>query len=90
MRVPWEFENPHCAQVGVELFYPEVGNAERYHTQKAIEICKSCPHLTECAEWGINNERYGIWGGISQSKRKIIRKQRKIVLPREEYVAQFK
>jgi hypothetical protein len=84
MRVPWNYENPACAEVGVEFFYPEVENGDRVHTQQAINICKICPHLAECA---VNNERFGTWGGITAAKRKIIRQQRGIVLPREEHVA---
>jgi hypothetical protein len=35
----------------------------------AKSICRTCPHKAECAEWGINNERYGIWGGLTQKDR---------------------
>ncbi len=31
MRVPWTYENPACAEVGVEFFYPEVENGDRVH-----------------------------------------------------------
>ncbi len=87
MRVPWNYENPACVEIGVESFYPETKNGDRVHTQQASNVCKICPHLAECAEWGINNERFGIWGGITAAKRKIIRAKRGIVLPREEHVA---
>jgi hypothetical protein len=87
MRVPWTYENPSCAEVGVESFFPEVENGDRVHTQQAINICKGCPHLAECAEWGINNERFGTWGGITAAKRKTIRARRGITLPREQYSA---
>jgi len=42
--------------------------------------------LQECAEWGIRNERFGIWGGLSAVERKRIRRQRGITL-READVA---
>jgi hypothetical protein len=90
MRVPWEFENPNCAQVGVEFFFPVSGNSDRTHTQRVIDICKSCLHSTECAEWAIHNERHGIWGGLTATQRKILRSQRGIVLPREEYIVKSK
>jgi hypothetical protein len=73
--------------VGVEFFYPEIEDGDRIHTQQAINICKRCPHLAECAEWGINRERFGTWGGIPALKRKKIRIARGIMLPREERVA---
>jgi hypothetical protein len=87
MRVPWSYENPACAEVGVDFFYPEVEDADRTHNQLVVKICNRCPHLAECAEWGINRERFGTWGGIAASRRKAIRQARGITLPREEHVA---
>jgi hypothetical protein len=73
--------------VGVELFYPEIDNDDKIHTQQAINVCKICPHLAECAEWGINRERFGTWGGIPAPKRRKIRIAKGITLPREEHFA---
>jgi hypothetical protein len=87
MRVPWTYENPSCAGVGSDFFYPERDDVDMVHTKATISICKACPHLAECAEWGIQRERFGIWGGIPASKRKRIRQLRGITLPREEHVA---
>ena len=84
MRVPWTFENPSCAEIGTDFFYPDIGDGVPV---SVIGICKGCPHLAECAEWGIQRERYGTWGGLSAVKRKKIRIARGITLPREEHVA---
>jgi hypothetical protein len=73
--------------VGVEFFYPEMDDGDRIHTQRAINVCKICPHLAECAEWGINRERFGTWGGIPAPKRRKIRIAKGITLPREEHFA---
>lgn len=88
MREPWEYEDPSCAEIGGDLFFPEkegqpFGNIE---IAMAKRICLSCPHKTECAEWGINNEIYGIWGGLVETDRRRVRKERSIIL-REEDVA---
>jgi hypothetical protein len=32
----------------------------------ARSICNNCEHKAECAEWGIYNERHGIWGGLTE------------------------
>ena len=87
VRVPWNYENPACAEVGMEFFYPDRDIEDKIHTKTIVNICKICPHLAECAEWGINRERYGIWGGITANQRRDIRRRRGIVLPREEHVA---
>ena len=82
MREPREYEAPLCAQVGGDLWFPEVGG-DTTIVLRAKNICKLCTHRLECAEWGINNERHGVWGGLTAVERKNIRRKRNIILPRE-------
>ena len=88
MREPRFYESPSCAQIGGDLFFPEkegqaFGNIE---IAMAKRICLSCPHQTECAQWGIKKEIHGIWGGLTESDRRRVRKEKNILL-REEDVA---
>jgi WhiB family redox-sensing transcriptional regulator len=82
MRPPREFENPLCAQVDGELWFPEKGD----NSSVAKTICGNCIHITECAEWGTKHESFGIWGGLSAKERQRIRKKNNILLetPRVE------
>ncbi|NDD53584.1 WhiB family transcriptional regulator [bacterium] len=66
MRQPLEYENPACATVGdPDSWFEE--NMEDSATAK--RICKKCPHLNECADYGIRNEVIGIWGALSTKER---------------------
>lgn len=83
MRVP-KFENPLCAEVDTELFFPKIGaNHQAFDAKK---ICKKCPHITECFEWALHNERFGVWGGASERDRRKLRAKLNIHL-QEGYVA---
>jgi WhiB family redox-sensing transcriptional regulator len=82
MRVPKQFENPLCAEVDTELFFPDKG--EYSQAKKAKEVCRRCPHLSECLEWAIPNERFGIWGATNERERGRMRAKLKL---REEEVA---
>lgn len=84
MRGPWEFESPLCREVDNELFFPDTGQAQQ--AREAASICASCIHKTECGEWGINNESFGIWGGLSETDRRWMR-QRKGIIVRENFFA---
>jgi hypothetical protein len=87
MREPREYEAPLCAQVGGDYWFPETGDDTDYdysNLQVAKRICGNCAHRIECAEWGIHNERHGIWGGLTAQQLRIIRKRRGIVVRREE------
>jgi WhiB family redox-sensing transcriptional regulator len=85
MRGPASYEDPLCQEISTELFFPELGE-DRVLISQLKSMCKRCPHLQECAEWGIRNERFGIWGGLSAVERKRIRRKRGISL-READVA---
>ena len=77
MREPREYEAPLCAEVGSDYWFPEKGGHST-GVLKAIRICGQCIHRLECAEWGIHNERFGIWGGLTVEQRRIIRRKRNI------------
>ena len=82
MREPRDYEAPLCAQVGGDHWFPEKGG-DPTGIPTAVRVCHQCIHRIECAEWGINYERHGIWGGLSANQRKIIRRKRNIRLPEE-------
>ena len=65
------------------MFFPEFGE-DRVLISQLKSICGRCPHLQECAEWGIKKERYGIWGGLTAGQRNKIRRQRGIRLGEAE------
>lgn len=89
MREPREYENPLCAQIGGDFWFPEreEGTVSYVDGQYAKSICKRCVHKVECAEWGINKETFGIWGGLAYRERVAIRRQRRINLGGDGEVA---
>ena len=66
----WQ-ERALCAQTDPEAFFPEKGGS----TREAKRICAGCEVRVECLEYALeNDERFGIWGGMSERER---RKQRR-------------
>jgi WhiB family redox-sensing transcriptional regulator len=60
-----------CAQTDPEAFFPEKGGS----TREAKKICTSCTVRTQCLELALaNDERFGIWGGLSERERRRIRR----------------
>ena len=60
-----------CAQTDPEAFFPEKGGS----TRDAKRICASCEVRAECLEYALeNDERFGIWGGLSERERRKLRK----------------
>ncbi len=60
-----------CAQTDPEAFFPEKGGS----TREAKKICLSCEVRVECLEYALeNDERFGIWGGLSERERRRLKK----------------
>ena len=42
-------------------------------------MCARCPVRTECLEYALGNqEKFGIWGGLSERERRQLRRQRRL------------
>ncbi|MFC9842035.1 WhiB family transcriptional regulator [Streptomyces sp. NPDC060223] len=60
-----------CAQTGAEFFFPEPGSSVR----EAKRICGMCAIRSACLEYALNNdERFGVWGGLSEKERLSLRR----------------
>ncbi|AZP21587.1 transcriptional regulator [Streptomyces antibioticus] len=60
-----------CAQTGGDFFFPEPGSSVR----EAKRICGLCPIRSACLEFALDNdERFGVWGGLSEKERLEIRR----------------
>ena len=63
-----------CIQVDPELFFPDQAASSR----AAKEVCRQCPVIAECLALALaNNERFGVWGGMSEEDRRRMRRGRR-------------
>ena len=67
----WQ-ERSLCAQTDPEAFFPEKGGS----TREAKKVCLTCEVRDECLESALmNDERFGIWGGLSERERRKLKKR---------------
>lgn len=67
----WQ-ERALCAQTDPEAFFPEKGGS----TRDAKRICTSCDVRGECLDYALeNDERFGIWGGLSERERRKLKRR---------------
>jgi WhiB family redox-sensing transcriptional regulator len=70
-ELEWQ-ERALCAQTDPEAFFPEKGGS----TREAKKICLSCEVRPECLEYALaSDERFGIWGGLSERERRRLKKR---------------
>jgi WhiB family redox-sensing transcriptional regulator len=66
----WQ-ERALCAQTDPEAFFPEKGGS----TREAKRICAGCEVRAECLDYALaHDERFGIWGGLSERERRRLRR----------------
>jgi hypothetical protein len=73
--VEWR-KDAACLGHPVENWFPE--NKEIEEQELAMRICHGCPVKTECLEYSLLHEQDGIWGGVNQTDRRKLRKERGI------------
>jgi WhiB family redox-sensing transcriptional regulator len=60
-----------CAQTDPEAFFPEKGGS----TREAKKICTGCEVRAECLAYALaHDERFGIWGGLSERERRRLKR----------------
>lgn len=85
-RPDW-FDQAACRGKPLYLWFPD----DKTPISKAAkQICDSCPVKQECLDYGVENEFYGVWGGLSSRKRSKMRAEKRISLgfsriSKEEY-----
>ena len=66
----WQFR-ALCAQTDPDLFFPDKGGSVR--TPKTV--CARCPVRAECLAFALKNDlRFGVWGGLSEGERRLLRR----------------
>jgi len=78
----WQ-DRANCRGGVADLFFPERGAS----TRAAKAICRECHVREECLEFAIrSNEKFGIWGGMSERERRRVRRERQIAAERRAAV----
>jgi WhiB family transcriptional regulator, redox-sensing transcriptional regulator len=68
----WQQDAP-CGQTDLEAFFPGKGGSVR----EAKRVCASCDVKERCLEYAMkNDERFGVWGGLSERDRRKLRRER--------------
>ena len=65
-----------CKNSPTDWFYPEGAEV----VPEALALCENCPVMDECRDHGVIYEEWGIWGGLTASQRRRVRKEFGIVL----------
>jgi WhiB family redox-sensing transcriptional regulator len=65
-------EDALCAQAGPEFFFPAPGSS----TREAKQLCGACEGRLACLEYALSHdERFGVWGGLSEKERVRLKRQ---------------
>ena len=68
MKMPGFFSQAACKGAKPELFQSE--HPSRIAAAK--RVCASCPILSDCLNWAIDNFEEGVWGGTTSWERQSV------------------
>lgn len=67
----WQ-ERAACYGIDPDLFFP----VSEEEAGPALAFCGICRIREECLAWALKNgERYGVWGGLTEQKRRRVSRQ---------------
>ncbi len=67
---PWVVDAA-CAETDPEAFFPNKGES----TSAAKAVCAGCSARGDCLAYALErNERFGVWGGLSERERRVLRR----------------
>jgi WhiB family redox-sensing transcriptional regulator len=70
-ELAWQ-DRARCAEVDGDVFFPEKGGTSR----DAKKVCRGCEVRPECLEYALrNDERYGVFGGLSERERRGLKRK---------------
>jgi hypothetical protein len=68
-----------CAQVGTDLFFTPDNSIVYRDIREVKALCDACPMQGPCLEYALHVNVVGIWGGTTESQRRMIRRERNII-----------
>lgn len=75
----WQ-ESALCAQSDPDEWFQEKGGS----TKTAKSVCHDCPVKADCLEYALaNDERFGVWGGLSAIERRRLVRARNTTTERQ-------
>jgi WhiB family transcriptional regulator, redox-sensing transcriptional regulator len=71
-------EQAACLDMNTELFFPNgtTGPAVE-QTVEAKAVCARCPVVAQCLAAALVMNEVGIWGGMTEQERRILRRRRR-------------
>lgn len=71
LSLPWESPLAACRSAVVSFFPADdlTRAQKRKQEDEAKAICADCPLLILCREYSVLNEKYGVWGGMTEKER---------------------
>jgi WhiB family redox-sensing transcriptional regulator len=77
--------NAACLDEDPELFFPigTTGPAVE-QAERAKAVCRTCPVKAQCLAWAVETRQdAGIWGGMTEDERRVLRRARRPRLSRQ-------
>lgn len=74
--MPWAADAA-CVGTDPELFFPD-DHASKYDTRTVRQVCAGCDVRLQCLDYALTTgQEYGVWGGLTATQRRPLRRDRR-------------
>jgi WhiB family redox-sensing transcriptional regulator len=87
-----DWEKAECKGIETDTFYwvEESRNKSAYAYIDAVRsVCARCPIWSQCLEYALENEQYGVWGGMTSLERKSFLEPNKYPAQQQRAITSF-
>lgn len=72
-RPAW-MDHAYCREhnIPTDVFYPAGEDNRSFFVSAAKAVCRQCPVASDCLEWALAHEEWGVWGMTTQMERRRI------------------
>lgn len=72
-----------CEGRDTNIWFPDAEDHLRTNEREALRICHECPVQLRCLMYSLEWERFGIWGGMTEHQRHMIRRSLRITMAKD-------
>jgi WhiB family redox-sensing transcriptional regulator len=69
----WDWQlRGSCRGMDPSIFFPAAGSRRARHEASEKSVCEVWPVITQCRQYALDAEPYGIWGGMTPLERALL------------------
>lgn len=79
LDIDWINQGACRGQSSIDFYAEHTSSLGRMEQKRAVSVCQNCSVVSECRDYALRYERFGVWGGMTEIQRTKERKRLNII-----------